>query len=590
MQTQFIPLCRLGLFSLLVLAGCSPETGGDGPEWLHSRPEPVKLDLALDRGRAVTKTITPRGGTLTATGADGTRYRLRIPAGALLSDARITLIPIGAVRGLPLAGGSVAAVQLEPDGLRLMQPATLSIRAEHGVPAAERVAFGYYGEGEDAHRYPLEPDPTKIEMKLLHFSGYGFGRADPDDPGRLALQRATAYEARLQSRIAEAVDRDGQQGGAGLSAETAARLRQIMIEYYDAVIRPLMRTAETDDRLAECCISRYLGWERQVLLLGLDGDERDPAPAPGTSEGQLRRRRTEAQASFQTIFRNAYERGVERAVRQCREEHDFSAIATLLGWERQTQLLGFVTEDGYQRALDEIRKCMNFEVEFRSIFDNRAPANTQFYYDVTARVPVQMEPFPIKQKWEIGSGPLEYVRYDARGNPKDALFGRVRGAFGKTLEVLGSGTISPRGTRPGTFVVRSIDWDWNTVDSPGTDCDGQDVKKKKNRATSFTVTFSPGVPIEITRYTPTHDLLGTGPSDSESPGWAMHWANAHGDEQLSIPGLGDPDDEMDGIYQVALDSIRTLGVWRKEFKRPDPGVNGWSLSEDGYLVLRHTPK
>jgi hypothetical protein len=587
MLPRFIPL--LGLLVLLVVAGCSPEAGGGGPEWLRSRPEPVKLDLTLDRGRAVTKTITPRGGTLTATGADGTRYRLRIPPDALLSDARITLIPIVGVRGLPLAGGSVAAVQLEPDGLRLMQPATLSVRTEQEVPVAERVAFGYYGAGEDAHRYPLEPDPKKIEMKLLHFSGYGFGRAAPDDPGRLALQRATAYEARLQSRIAEAVDRDRQQDG-GLSAETVALIQQSLIEYYDAVIRPLMRTAETDDRIAACCISRYLGWERQVLLLGLDGDERDPAPAPDSPEGQLRQRRTEAQASYLAILRSAYDKGIERAARQCREEHDFAAITTLLGLSRQAQLAGVATEGGEQRVFDEIRNCMSFEVEFRSVFDNRGPANTQLYYHVAARVPVQVELFP-SGDWDIGTAPLEYVRFDARGNPKEALFGEDTGSDRDALwESISSATVSPRGTRPGTFIVRSVEWDWNTIDSPATDCEGRDATESKQQPTNFAVVFSPGAPTEITHVVPTRDLWGAGPHDQDDTMWAIHWANAHRAEQLSVPDLDDPDDELDGVYRVVLDDATEAGMWRRSFQRPDPGDRGWSLSEDGVLILRHAPR
>lgn len=97
------------------------------PEWLDAPARPVNLELSLDRDEARARTIGPAGGTISATGADAARYTLRLPKGALLGETRITMTPVRSLGGLPLDGGMVAAVHLEPDGLALMAPATLTI-------------------------------------------------------------------------------------------------------------------------------------------------------------------------------------------------------------------------------------------------------------------------------------------------------------------------------------------------------------------------------------------------------------------------------------------------------------------------------
>ena len=63
--------------------------------------------VIVDQVRATTRTVPTWGGTLTARGADGTLYSLRIPSGALLADTAITMTPI-----VSIAGGDL------PDGCR----------------------------------------------------------------------------------------------------------------------------------------------------------------------------------------------------------------------------------------------------------------------------------------------------------------------------------------------------------------------------------------------------------------------------------------------------------------------------------------
>ena len=588
-----IPVRRL-LLTTLLLSACAGDDEGPrvgGPDWLSARAEPVQLALTLDSANARTRMITPRGGLITATGADGTRYRLEIPRDALLADAEITVIPVANVGGLPLEGGSIAAVQLEPDGLRLMQPATLTITPRTEVPIEEQVAYGYFGNGQDAHLYPLEIDSERIEMTLLHFSGYGFGRAPQNDPGRKALQKAASYEARVSAELAEVIsaERARQILGVGESPDQPLNeaFDDVSNAYYDEILRPLMKTAETDERMAICALTRYFTWLRQLTLLGGAFDDNSPTPAPGSREAESKRRQDEASASAVRIMQNAWEKAREREMRLCREEHDFGSISRLIAMTRSMILLGQIPEDATQEIFEEIDACLNFEVEFRSIFDNQGPEGVLFYYHVTSRVPAQLSLVSPPESGVLASAPLEYERFDVHGRPEAAVMGS--NADEGIMGMFSDHSLSPAGTRPGSFRVHFIGWDMNLIESPATDCNGEDSEEQKEVAENFYVVISPGLPTEITRGTPVGRGLNAGVLNTESHAWARHWSRAHRSQSTSWPGGGGPEED-DNTYRIALEPVRDGGVWRVDFKKPDPGVNGWFLHEDGYLILRHTPK
>jgi hypothetical protein len=103
------------------------------------RPEGLgspSLAPALDAARAVTESIGPAGGEVRARGADGTKYVLLVPPGALSAEVAITMTPATAVGGLPLTGGLVGAVELAPDGLPFALPAELKLIRPPGSPTS----------------------------------------------------------------------------------------------------------------------------------------------------------------------------------------------------------------------------------------------------------------------------------------------------------------------------------------------------------------------------------------------------------------------------------------------------------------------
>ena len=113
-------------------------------------PNPVTVEVKMDETHASSMVISPDGGTLSAQGADGTKFTLTFPKYAISNDETITLTPITTIDGLPFIGGLVGGVQMSPEGLRLLQPATLTIESPKTIAATgfEAVAFAYHQNGE----------------------------------------------------------------------------------------------------------------------------------------------------------------------------------------------------------------------------------------------------------------------------------------------------------------------------------------------------------------------------------------------------------------------------------------------------------
>jgi hypothetical protein len=138
------------------------------------------LAPTLDAARAVAKSVGPAGGEVRARGADGTKYVLLVPPGALAAEVAITMTPATAVGGLPLTGGLVGAVELEPGGLRFALPAELELIPPGGLPD---LAAAFSGTGP-ANTFAVElswPDSERrfASLALEHFSLYGLAIPGP---------------------------------------------------------------------------------------------------------------------------------------------------------------------------------------------------------------------------------------------------------------------------------------------------------------------------------------------------------------------------------------------------------------------------
>src|SRR5688500_18346835 len=117
-------------------------------------PAVARVTVTLDLTRSASASIPVTGGAVTARAANGTVFTLKIPNKALLSPQTITLTPVKSIAGLPFKPGLVAAVHLEPEGLRLFQAATLTIKPPAAVARSQETTFAYRGTGQELFLYP----------------------------------------------------------------------------------------------------------------------------------------------------------------------------------------------------------------------------------------------------------------------------------------------------------------------------------------------------------------------------------------------------------------------------------------------------
>jgi hypothetical protein len=141
----------------------------------------TSVQVVHDASSAVTTTIDESGGTITATGADGSTYTLEIPDGALLEQQDVTLTPVQSIAGLPFSGGLAAAVHIEPEALALAAAATLTIVPAAPVPLDQTIPFSYQGDGAELFLQPPVPIAGAVRIPVFHFSGYGIARGSQAD-------------------------------------------------------------------------------------------------------------------------------------------------------------------------------------------------------------------------------------------------------------------------------------------------------------------------------------------------------------------------------------------------------------------------
>jgi hypothetical protein len=261
--------------SALVLSSCSGgDNGPSGPSDPEQpdTPHPESVSVTTDPSRAASARILTTGGSVQATGADGTVYTLTIPADALLFDTTITMTPLTGVAGLDSPDGQPLGVQLEPDGLRFLNFATLTFSPPEGA-RRQAFAFSYHGNGAELHRVPLTPDPNILEVKLLHFSGNVLVPGPVEGTFVAAPEQGlspTDWEDLAQAKIAEVFqdERDRLARGEGIDPERGEKLQEILQAYWEKGVEPTLNAMMTDCKVAQKLADRAWDFERTVELLG----------------------------------------------------------------------------------------------------------------------------------------------------------------------------------------------------------------------------------------------------------------------------------------------------------------------------------
>jgi hypothetical protein len=247
----------------------------DAPSIFQVQANPLHVTPQLDIKHSVSVLISAaNGGTVSATGADGAVFTLQIPAAVLRSDEVITMTPIAAISDIPLSNGFVSGVTLEPQGLRLFAPATLTIQAPGNVPVASQWGFSFDGAGDDFHAYPmlLQQAPA---MQIAHFTGFGYGAA-PSLGATLEATVALLAEHRLEQKAAELVNAERQIEvfGGQPDPQFMSNMSALYQHFYTDVVQPLLDAATKDDTFLETAVDLAAAWVNQVQVLGFGKDTR----------------------------------------------------------------------------------------------------------------------------------------------------------------------------------------------------------------------------------------------------------------------------------------------------------------------------
>ncbi len=368
------------LFSNLQAKPGSPiEKGQSG---LFDAPaNPVNVTLQLEN-TSVTQMIPAQGGTLTATGTDGTRYTLTIPEGALLVDTEISMTPVSAVDGLPFSGGLGGAVKLEPSGLTFDQFVTLKIEPVKSIPLDQQVLFGFDQDGKDLHLALPGADSQAVEIRMLHFSGAGLAEGTSDEKAAVYKRMADRVETRLTNELANYL-----QGlRAGAEPDPAA-LDAIFEEYYNSVVLSRLKAASAASGTcadAQKAMQTYLEWARQLSLLG--GEERV----------------AKAKNVIAEFGPTAAKKCFDEEYKRCALQHQIAGmIPMLLSFERQGELLGALSPsdpgqedkdwaDARTYGRELAVKCFQWDLVFTSSGKFRTGSDG-FDSSVKAKIPIRVE-------------------------------------------------------------------------------------------------------------------------------------------------------------------------------------------------------
>ena len=352
------------VLTALALAACGGDRVTAPVPGILPPSGPVKIVPTTDPARAQSALIGPLGGTIDLTAANGTRYHFVVPPSAVLAPTPITITPVTSIAGLPLDHGLLGGVEFAPDGLVLLQPATLTIIPTATFDRRQLVGFGYRGDGEGFHLQGSADSANTVVLRLTHFSTHAAGLASsPFVEALLQLAPLTA-EDRLEMRIAQIIDVARRSNGA---LNNDAILDAFRAYYQDPMHARLVDAAAHGSfEQARNEFARATAWMRDLELLGL-GDRVAPE-----------------KAEIARLMEAAVTRLFAEAATACSEQHDFERIPQLIGLARAGELLF----DIHLPAMDVLTRCLQFRLHV--VVKTDIVGATEEHSEVEATIPLQM--------------------------------------------------------------------------------------------------------------------------------------------------------------------------------------------------------
>lgn len=487
---------------------------------------PLSISVAFDAERAVSAPVGAEGGQLSATGADGTVYTLSIPAGALAYTQTLTLAPSASVAGLPLSGGALGAAQIAPEGLILMQPATLTIAPPELPEAATIYAFGFDDTGAEFHLRGSDDAAAQlagtktISIRAPKLRGYGAGKGTQAD---VAQYRGKHRPSRIADRIVE----DGLIVLLPTYEEWVEEKREEMGD-----ILALLKQAGKQPEAIEEAVLAYIEWDYRV----------GRHPQKDTDLGPER-------AAFRERLRQAIKTASAGAAERCYSKHNLADGLRLQRWLYYLYTYAKPTDSRYLEAM--VMKCLSFDLEVQASFvRNGNPGGTNIRIDVGVESRIRLKPV------------LNYPLFGLVGQGELTV---KRAIYNSQVEC--SERFIPKTTHPMRVINVTI------------------VPDGSNGYNVDSILFDPGKGIQGTVFwtcdsgdgDKAYDLLYTAEFSM------IHQDELHGGTNSGIFRL--PHWQPSGGDQIAT----TGKTYQRSKDLPDAVGTIWRVEEDTTFILRHRP-
>jgi len=364
---------------------------------------PIDTKLTLDQPHAVGVQITTAaGGVIVVSGRKGAKVTLTFPAGSVPEDTLVTATPITKTTGRFTSKGMLAGVQLQPEGLNLLKPATARFARRGKAKKGTRLVFvGTQGDGRDLYRLP---PPTRTRGKgkkrvVVPVNGSVVSLSHFSTVQAFDWSQATLAELDAINHPAVGLDQLSQNVSKLLTQKppvTVNEINEVMDQFRTRFIVPLVDVAAAG--VANACSARSIArarstmqivftFERQAQLLG--GGEEGNAP--------------QIAASLLTGVGNCMST-------LCVQLADPRVGNYLLKISRDLQLLGADYNPAFFAALQQNAiACGTFEVRLDSQIDHAAP-DYQWSFHVKGTVKVT----PLSSTHP--RGPVEYVSSSGSSN------------------------------------------------------------------------------------------------------------------------------------------------------------------------------
>jgi hypothetical protein len=385
-------------------AGAAGAPGGAGGAAGAASVSSATLNVDLESDNAASADIPITGGSISATGSDGTVYQLVIPPNALDETTTITITPARA--DTTLVGDAVSSslgVRFDPQGLFFWQPATLNITPAAGsAPPLERqLLVKWEGDGDNLGLAPVDASTTDIKIFVDHFSGVSIFDVKGVDSKLSNLDQwiADTQDEQFRSRVAEVTQLE-RNGDSPVDLESSLT-GDLGNEYIADALEPRIADAGTSCAHAKLAIQSALLFSRDLGLVGAEDE----------AEAWAKRAFGVVPTLLEVCMREEYE--------ICQDEHVLDRIIPArvqMNWD--ANFAGLTDDQAGADKLDSyVRGCLRFKVALDGFAGEDASA-----YKVEQAVKVDgisvnlLGSFPdwVSPTWDIGpAASLDSVTYTA---------------------------------------------------------------------------------------------------------------------------------------------------------------------------------